>query len=201
MFNFQGAIKKIQPLNENWIPGLKNIQRVSCSFAASLCSHLFPLQESAGSLPAWQGSSPGTVKSRGWNVEFGWWEDGGFCVQKHERELEKNENERKTGFPVDRRQATKKTASGLAHRHSLMGTSAASTYSPIAVQGIKKQHFTKQGSVFISGAISFANAALVNILIGSFCNRNSFTRGQQQPGGSDLFQKRGWVRKPKGERT
>lgn len=32
-------------------------------------------------------------------------------------ELEKNENERNIGFPVDRRQTTKKTASGPAHRH------------------------------------------------------------------------------------
>lgn len=40
---FSVAIKKIQPQNKNWISGLKNIQRVSCSSAVSLCSHLFPL--------------------------------------------------------------------------------------------------------------------------------------------------------------
>lgn len=35
--------------------------------------------------------------------------------------LEKNENERSMGFPVGRRQTTKKTALRLAHRHSLTG--------------------------------------------------------------------------------
>lgn len=48
-------------------------------------------------------------------------------------ELEKNENERSMGFPVDRRQTTKKTASRLGHRHSLMGKSRASTLNPIAM--------------------------------------------------------------------
>lgn len=48
-------------------------------------------------------------------------------------ELEKNENERSMGFPVDRRQTTKKTASRLAHRHSLIEKSRASTLNPIAM--------------------------------------------------------------------
>lgn len=54
-------------------------------------------------------------------------------------ELEKHENERSMGFPVDKRQATKKTASGLAHRHSLMGTSGASTRIPSQCRGLRRK--------------------------------------------------------------
>lgn len=55
LFSVQGAVEKIQPPNENWIPGLKNIQRASCSSGMSLCCRLFPQCESAGSPAAWQG--------------------------------------------------------------------------------------------------------------------------------------------------
>lgn len=74
---------KIQPLNENWIPGLKNIQRASWSSVVSLCSHLFPQQESAGSLPAWQGTYAWYHEIT--RLECGVWVVGGwgFCVQKH----------------------------------------------------------------------------------------------------------------------
>lgn len=37
-------------------------------------------------------------------------------------ELEKNENERSMGFPVDGKQTTKKTASSLAHRQPSWGS-------------------------------------------------------------------------------
>lgn len=47
---------------------------------------------------------------------------GVLCSKALELGKKRKENERNTGFPVDRRQTTKKTASRRAHRHSLMGS-------------------------------------------------------------------------------
>lgn len=59
-------------------------------------------------------------------------------------ELEKNENERNTGFPVDRRQTTKKTASRLAHRHSLMGSlQRQPAVPPLCAEDKKRSIFVK----------------------------------------------------------
>lgn len=76
-FNGQAAIKQIQPGNENWIFGLKNIQRASCSSAVSLCSRLFPGKSQQAARRHGGGDTPGTMRSQGWNVEFGSGEDGG----------------------------------------------------------------------------------------------------------------------------
>lgn len=61
---------------------LKNIQRVSCSSVGSLCSCLFPLQESAGSLPAWQGTYSWHHEITGLECRVGVAGGWGFCVQK-----------------------------------------------------------------------------------------------------------------------
>lgn len=56
-----------------------------------------------------------------WDHGAGMWRLGGWrmgVLCSKALELEKNENERSVGSPADRRQATKKTASGLAHRLS-----------------------------------------------------------------------------------
>lgn len=166
LFNFQGAIKKIQPLNENWIPGLKNIQRVSCSFAASLCSHLFPLQESAGSLPAWQGSWARYCEITG--LECGVWVVGGWgvlCSKAWERAGKERKWE-ENGLPRGQE---------ASHKENRFGTSPQA----LAHGDICSINLQSHRS---AGDISFANAALVNILIGSFCNRNSITGGNSIPG-------------------
>lgn len=117
-FNVQAAIKQIQPGNENWIFGLKNIQTASCSSAVSLCSRLFLGRSQQAARQHGGRDTPGTMKSQGWNVEFGWWEDGG-SVFKNTGVGGAGES---LGFLVDGRQATKKTALGLATGiHSLMG--------------------------------------------------------------------------------
>lgn len=58
-------------------------------------------------------------------------------------ELEKNENERSMGFPVDGRQTTKKTASRPAHRHSLLRQAGAST------QRLKRRSVLQNRSSFL----------------------------------------------------
>lgn len=53
------------------------IYRTSCSSAVSLRSRLFPGKSQQAAWRHGRGDTPGTMKSQGWNVQFGWWEDGG----------------------------------------------------------------------------------------------------------------------------
>lgn len=95
-----------------------------------------------------------------WDHEAGMWRLGGWrmgVLCSKALELEKNENERSVGSPADRRQATKKTASGLAHRLS-WGVWSIGLQSHHSVQRISKELCTKEGFIFISGVISLTNA-------------------------------------------
>lgn len=94
----------------------------------------------------------GDIRLVPWNHEAGMWSLGGgrmgvLCSKA--QALEKNENERSTGFPVDRRQTTKKTASRLARRHPLTGKSGASTYSSIAMHRALKRSILQKRSSFL----------------------------------------------------